>query len=147
MGILVKSDILQHVADEATPRVKTQKSKNRILVIDDESDITLTFEWVLGGEGFEVDSFNDPHQTLSNFCAGVYDVALIDIKMSKMNGFDLYRKLKNIDDNVKYCFITASRAYYDTLKKDYPDLDVDWFIRKPIDTEHLLNEIKSKLHS
>jgi len=63
-----------------------------------------------------------------------------------MNGFDLYRKLKNIDANVKYCFISASRAYYDTLK-DYPGLDIDWFIRKPIDTTQLLNEIKTKLHS
>jgi hypothetical protein len=47
----MKSDILQHVAEAATPHVKTQKSKNRILVIDDESDLTLTFEWILGGGG------------------------------------------------------------------------------------------------
>ena len=67
--------------------------------------------------------------------------------MPKMDGFDLYRKLKNIDDNVKYCFITTYGAYYDTLKKDYPGLDIDWFIRKPTDTEQLVNEIKSKLHS
>jgi DNA-binding response OmpR family regulator len=142
----MKSDILQHVAEAATPHVKTQKSKNRILVIDDESDLTLTFEWILEGEGFEVDSFNDPHSALSNFSAGVYDVALIDVKMPQMNGLDLYRKLKNIDYKVKYCFITASRISYDTLKEDYPDLDVDWFIRKPINTEQLVNEIKSNLH-
>ena len=123
------------------------KSKNKILVIDDEFDITLTFEQILEGEGFEVDSFNDPQLALSNFSPGIYDIALIDIKMPKMDGFDLYKKLKNIDDNVKYCFITAYGVNYYTLKKDYPGLDVDWFIRKPIDTEHLVNEIKSKLHS
>jgi len=66
------------------------KSKNRILVIDDESDITLTFELVLGGEGFEVDSFNDP--------------------MPTMDGLDLYRKLKNIDDNIKLAISTCSFA-------------------------------------
>ena len=123
------------------------KSKNRILVIDDEPDITLTFEQILELEEFEVDSFNDPHTALSNFSAGIYDIALIDFKMPKMDGFELYRKLKNIDDNIKYCFITASGISYDSLKKDYPDLDVDWFIRKPIDTAQLINEIKSKLHS
>jgi DNA-binding response OmpR family regulator len=139
---------LQPTAEEvSSPDVKTTKSKNRILVIDDESDITLTFEWILGGEGFEVDSFNDPHTALSNFEPGIYDVALIDVKMPKMDGFDLYRKLKNIDGNVKFCFLTASRVHYDVLKKDFPDLDIDWFIRKPIDTEQLVNEIKSKLHS
>jgi DNA-binding NtrC family response regulator len=138
---------LQPIAEVSNPDVKTPKSKNRILVIDDESDITLTFEWILGGKEFEVDSFNDPHAALSNFKPGIYDVVLIDVKMPGMDGFDLYRKLKNIDDKVKYCFITASRVYYDALKNDHPDLDVDWFIRKPIDTEQLINEIKSKLHS
>jgi two-component SAPR family response regulator len=143
----MKSDILQHVPEAATPHVKTQKSKNRILVIDDESDLTLTFEWIWGGEGFEVDSFNDPELALSNFSVGVYDVAFIDIKMPQMNGLDLYRKLKNIDDNVKYCFMTAYEVYYDTLKRNYPGLDVGWFMKKPISTEQLVREIKSRLHS
>jgi two-component SAPR family response regulator len=67
--------------------------------------------------------------------------------MSKMDGFDLYRKLKDIDDNVKYCFITAYGGSYNTLKKNYPGLEVDWFIRKPINAEQLIKEIKSKLHS
>ena len=95
------------------------------------------------GEGYEVDSFNDPQTALSNFSPGIYDIALIDVKMPKIDGIDLYRKLKNIDDNVKYCFITAYGVQYDTLKRDYPGLDVDWFIRKPINTEQLVNEIKS----
>ena len=94
----------------------------------------------------KVDSFNDPHIALSNFSPGTYDIALIDIKMPQMNGFDLYRKLKNIDDNVKYCFMTAYGVYYETLKKDYPGLNVGWFIRKPINTEELVKEIKSKLN-
>ena len=139
---------MQPLAEEVSNQdVKTPKSKNRILVIDDESDITLTFELILGGEGFEVDSFNDPYIALSNFRPGIYDIVLIDVKLPQMDGFDLYRKLKNIDENVKYCFITASRVYYDALKKDYLDLDVDWFIRNPIDAEQLVNEIQSKLHS
>ena len=114
---------------------------------DDESDITLTFEWILRGEGCEVDSFNDPQAALSNFSLGIYDIALIDVKMPKMDGIYLYRKLKNIDDNVKYCLITAYGVPYDTLKRDHPDLDVEWFIRKPISIEQLVNEIRSKLHS
>jgi response regulator RpfG family c-di-GMP phosphodiesterase len=67
--------------------------------------------------------------------------------MPQMNGFDLYRKLKNKDDNVKYCFMTAYEVYYETLKKDYPGLNVGWFIKKPISTVDLVKEIKSKLHS
>lgn len=105
-------------------------------MIDDESDITLTFEQILKGEGFEVDSYNDPFTALSNFSAGIYDIVLIDVKMPKMDGFDLYRKLKNIDDDVKYCFLTAYGAYY--LKKNHPGLDDGWFIRKPVNTEQLV---------
>jgi two-component SAPR family response regulator len=100
---------------------------------------------MLEGEGFKIDSFNDPQLALSNFSAGTYDIALIDIKMSKMNGFDLYRKLKNIDDNVRYGLMTAYEVYYETLKKDYPGLNIGWFIRKPISAEQLVKEIKSKL--
>lgn len=119
--------------------------KNRILVVDDEPDITLTFTKVLEAEGFQVDSFDDPHLALSNFSSGTYDIALIDIKMPQMNGFDLYRKLKNVDDNVQYCFMTAYEVYYERLKKDYPGLNVGWFMRKPINSERLLREINSKL--
>jgi two-component SAPR family response regulator len=136
-------------AEETNPHVRTpiSKSKNRILLVDDESDITLTFEEVLKYEGLVIDTFNDPHLALSNFIPDTYDIALIDINMPQMNGFDLYRKLKNIDDNVKYCFMTAYELYYEALKKNYPGLDVGWFISKPISAEHLVREIKSKLYS
>jgi two-component SAPR family response regulator len=133
-------------AEETNSHVRTPKSKNRILLVDDESDITLTFEEILKDEGLIIDSFNDPNLAFSNFSAGIYDIALIDIKMPQMNGFDLYRKLKNIDDNVKYCFMTAYELYYEALKKNYPGLDIGWFIRKPISTEQLVREIKSKLY-
>jgi two-component system response regulator ChvI len=137
-----------HVAEHINPHVRTPilKSKNRILLVDNESDITLTFEEVLKDEGLIIDSFNDPHLALSNFGAGIYDIALIDIKMPQMNGFDLYRKLKDIDDNVQYCFMTAYELYYEELKKNYPGLDVGWFIRKPISVEQLVRQIKSKLY-
>ena len=138
---------MQHLAEESNPHVMIPKSRYRILLVDDESDITLTFEQMLEGEGFKVDSFNDPHIALSNFNAGTYDIALIDIKMPQMNGFDLYKKLKNIDNKVKYCFLTAYGASYETLNKNYLALNVDWFIRKPINTEQLVKEIKSKLNT
>ena len=49
------------------------------------------------------------------------------------------------------CLIDKAKAvlqevYYDTLKKDYPGLNVGWFIKKPISTQQLVKEIKSKLN-
>ncbi len=66
---------------------------NRILVVDDEPDITLSLKLGLEDNGFEVDTYNDPLQVLPNFKADFYDLLLIDIKMPQMDGFELYKKL------------------------------------------------------
>lgn len=110
----------------------TGSRKYRVLIVDDEFDITFSFKQALEDSGFRVDSFNDPESALSHFQAGVYDIALIDIKMPQMNGFDLYRQMRKIDDKIKYCFMKVHEVYYETLKKDYPTLSVGCFIKKPI---------------
>jgi CheY-like chemotaxis protein len=81
--------------------------KTRILLVDDEHDITFGLRIGLENNGFVVDAFNDPQEALSNFKAGLYDLSLIDVKMPKMNGFELYRELEKIDNKAKVCFITA----------------------------------------
>ena len=86
----------------------------RILLVDDEYDISLTFKIGLEESGFVVDSFNDSLLALKSFKAGIYDLLLLDIKMPKMDGFELCRQLKKIDSKVKVCFITA----FDILKGD-----------------------------
>ena len=62
--------------------------------------------------GFEVDAYNDSAIALSNFRADHYDLLLIDIKMPKIDGFELYEKISKIDDKVKVWFITAYEIYY-----------------------------------
>jgi two-component SAPR family response regulator len=69
---------------------------------------------------------------LSNFKAGWYDLLLLAILMPKMNGFELYQQLQNIDNKVKVCFITAYEIYYRTLMDLFPMIEVDCFIAKPI---------------
>ena len=74
------------------------EEKRRILVVDDEPDMTLLFKMALESEGsFIVSTFNDPLIALSNFKAGLYDLIILDIKMPKMDGFDLYQEIKKID--------------------------------------------------
>lgn len=121
------------------------KSGNRILLVDDEFDITYTLKQGLEDKGFKVDSFTDPQEALSDFKAGIYDLALIDIRMPQIDGFELYRKLRRIDDKVKYCFMTAYEVYYQTLRKDYPTLDIGCFIKKPFKLEDLIRELRSQL--
>lgn len=120
-----------------------KSERNRILVVDDESDLTLFYTMSLEYHGFEVESFNDSRKALSNFKPNYYDLAILDIKMPNLDGFELYRKIKEIDPNLKVCFLTASELYYKEFReKEYNALDKDLFIRKPIGNDELIKEIK-----
>jgi DNA-binding response OmpR family regulator len=82
-------------------------SKRKILVVDDDTDITFTLSSILKERGFEVMSFNDPLLALQHFKPRYYDLVILDIKMPDMNGFELYRQIKRKDNRVKVCFLTA----------------------------------------
>ena len=118
--------------------------KKRILLVDDEPDITSSFKVGLEDNGFEVDTFNDAVLALSNFKAGMYDFVLLDVKMPQINGFELYEKIKEIDSKVKGCFITAHEVYYRSLKEIFPDIDYDCYI-KPINIDDLVRHVKGHL--
>jgi DNA-binding response OmpR family regulator len=115
---------------------------NRILVVDNEPDLTQVSRLALEYHGFKVDSFNDPHLALSKYSPGLYDLVILDIKMPNMDGFELYQEIKKIDNNANVCFLTASEQYYEEFrKKEYYALDRNLFIRKPIENEELVKEI------
>jgi hypothetical protein len=60
-----------------------------------------------------------------------------------MDGFELYRKIKEKDPNANACFLTASELYYKVFRsKEYHALDKELFIRKPIENAGLIKEIK-----
>ena len=119
---------------------------NRILVVDDEPDLTQVSTLALEYHGFKVDSFNDPQEALSKFEPGLYDLVILDIKMPKMDGFELYHEIKKKDNNAKICFLTASELYYEEFrKKEYYALDRNMFIRKPIENEELVKEINKMI--
>jgi DNA-binding response OmpR family regulator len=119
--------------------------KKRILLVDDEQDITFALSTGLEDKGFAVDAVNDPQEALSNFKAGLYDLLLIDVKMPKMNGFELYREIEKIDNKAKVCFITAFEVYYKSLRELFPTTKVDCYIKKPITTDDLVQRIKTEL--
>jgi DNA-binding response OmpR family regulator len=121
-------------------------NNNRILVVDDEPDLTKVSTLALEYHGFKVDTFNDPQEALSKFKPGSYDLIILDIKMPKMDGFELYHEIKKKDNNAKVCFLTASELYYEEFRnKEYRALDRNLFIRKPIDNEDLVKEINKML--
>ena len=90
---------------------------------DDEPDITFVLKKVLQENGFAfVDTFNDPMDVISIYKQQeMYNLFLIiDIVMPKMDGFELYEKIKEIDDGIKACFITAYDIYFEALREIFP---------------------------
>ena len=90
-------------------------------------------------------TFNDPKEALSNFKIGVYDPILLDIKMPKINDFELYEKIRKEDNKIQVCFITAFEVYSKSLKELFPNIKADLFITKPISARALANTIKGEL--
>jgi DNA-binding response OmpR family regulator len=129
---------------------KQYRAITRILIIDDESDITLAFRKALRDKGFEqVDTVNDPILALKNFKAGSYDLLIIDIVMPEMDGFSLYEEVRKIDTKVNVCFITAFEVNYQALRAVFPAAtttdDIGCFIRKPVDIDDLVKRINAEI--
>ena len=106
--------------------------------VGSQKNITFTLGKGLEQGGYDLQVFNDPLVALSNFKPNIYDLLILDIKMSNMTGFELYRKLKEIDSKVKVCFITAFETYYEKFKQEFLPLEeIKGFIRKPIQNRRL----------
>jgi DNA-binding response OmpR family regulator len=117
--------------------------KGRILLVDDDVDITHSFSLALQKDGFIVDTYNDPLIALGDFKADLYDLVLLDIKLPKMDGFELYDKIREIDRRVKVCFISGYQMNYLALREQ--GLQIDCFISKPVKIEDLLRRINAEL--
>jgi DNA-binding response OmpR family regulator len=133
---------------ESNQPVHKNKRIKRILVVDDEYDIGLTIKVVLEENGFRVlswrDSFCHASHALDNFMTSIYDLVILDVIMQGMSGFSLYSEIRKLDDKVPICFLTAAdELYYETLKKCHPDISESCIIRKPVDNDSLIRQIKS----
>lgn len=114
----------------------------RILIVDDEPDLTSAMKIGLSGEEYLVDVANDPQEVLKNYSPNSYDLLILDIRMPKMDGFQLFKEIRKIDRKVKVCYLTAFEVYYEEFKKAFPDVDISHFIRKPISMSDLVLQIR-----
>lgn len=124
----------------------------RILIVDDDPDITLTFKTGIESANkdsqkpkFEVHVFNDPLEALSNFKSDFYDLLLVDITMPNMTGFELAEKILEEDANVKVCFISARDLNIEALREVYPTITTGSFISKPVQMDELVRRVNSEL--
>jgi DNA-binding response OmpR family regulator len=138
---------------EQLKKEKLSPNVKRILVVDDDPDITLTFKKGLEEENetsgnkvvLQVFSYNDSLVALSKFKPDFYDLLLIDINLPKMNGFDFCMKVLEMDINPRVCFMSSGLINQEALKEQYPSLSIGCFIKEPVTIENLVRRIKSEL--
>jgi CheY-like chemotaxis protein len=126
-----------------------QRFWKRILIVDDEADVTVTFKAVIEesndnndvNKKIEVYTSNDPVEALSEFKPNFYDLLLVDINMPDMNGFELSEKILAIDINVKVCYMSSAEINPEALREIYPALSLGCFIRKPVSIDYLVDRI------
>jgi CheY-like chemotaxis protein len=154
-------------------RCYTDAATKRILIVNYDDDVNFALKIVLEEERqgdernyFQVDSLNNPISALKNFKNGSYDLLIIGVVMPQMNGFELAREIRKIDDKVKICFLMAgvapSKVRFDTASGQREGYQVpskvrfdtasgqregyqDKFIRLPIENKDLIEQIDNVL--
>ena len=140
--LITKRIIKSSVLDE-------QQQRPNIMIVDDESDALLTYETFLASESYHVDAFTDPQEALKCFAAkkpSYYDLIVMDIRMPRLNGLQLYYRLKAINPNVKILFLSALDASGELISI-LPGVSHNDIIRKPVDEEHFVSAIRRVLGS
>ena len=123
----------------------TNNKVKKILLVDDEPDVLYTIKNILEDNGFQVDTYNDPIISLKSYTSNYYNLVILDIKMPRMDGFELYTKIREKDPKVIICFFTATAMFTEEIKKALlalgKTINEDYFIQKPIRIEVLIKKI------
>jgi CheY-like chemotaxis protein/class 3 adenylate cyclase len=120
-----------------------------ILVVDDEPDTAFTYKSILSAEGYNVQVFTDPREALKHFVqlsdpSTYYQLVLLDIRMPRLNGLQLFNKIKAITPNTKVMFVSALDVA-EEVSSIFPDMKRNHIIKKPVDREHFISKINSML--
>ena len=120
------------------------RERRSILLVDDEQDIVNSVKRWLQTDGFKVYGFTNPLQALEYFQnnSGDIDLVLSDIRMQKMNGYELVKRIKAIRPETRVVFMTALE-FNEDMSKILPPIKIDGFMLKPGSLENLVNTIES----
>jgi two-component system, OmpR family, response regulator ChvI len=120
-------------------RDQTAISRKRVLLVDDEPDICMIYQMVLEDAGYECISYTDPVKALQEFRPNYYDLIILDIILPVLNGFDLCKKIIELDRTVRIIFITAAKEYYEQFRTQcFPELGKINYIQKPVGNDELV---------
>lgn len=95
--------------------------------------------------GYAAEGYTEPMRALKEFKPKRFDLAILDIRMPRLNGFELYSILKNRDPELRTIFLTAYEIYKEEFDKLYGKSQFERFLQKPITAQDLIRHIESSL--
>src|SRR5918992_1381645 len=126
-----------------------QRYSTAIMIVDDEPDTLLTYEWFLSDEGYNVEAFTDPQEALKRFvqfeASSYYQLVLLDIRMPRLNGLQLFNTIKAISPATKIMFVSALDIA-EELTSMLPDIKYEDIIKKPVEREYFISKINTMLN-
>jgi CheY-like chemotaxis protein len=133
---------------EKVSLIRNSGSPGKILLVDGDSDILWTYKALLEVEGYQVDTFSNSEDALKQFSQSdpsYYDLVLLDIRMPRLNGLQLFYRMKSIDMNTKVIFVSALDVAKELLII-LPGIKIDkHIIKKPIGREPFLERINAMM--
>jgi CheY-like chemotaxis protein/class 3 adenylate cyclase len=138
-----------HQNQQKEQPIEMQKHSARIMVVDDEEDTLFTYECFLSAEGYNVRAFTDPQEALNHFAqlsdpSSHYKLALLDIRMPRLNGLQLFYRIKKLSPRIKVVFCSALDVA-EELTSILPDIKYDDIIKKPVEREYFITKVNSTL--
>jgi CheY-like chemotaxis protein len=126
-----------------------EKEKRRILIIDDDLDNLQLSKDVLQFNGFETYDFIDPRLALDTFKQSPqsYDLVLMDIKMQEMDGYFLYKEIKQTNPDAKVLVFTGMILDVNEFKKICPSFEEKQLIQKPVRISSLVKTVNEAMTS
>jgi DNA-binding response OmpR family regulator len=127
--------------------VNGDSSKRRILLVDDEQDIVYVIILALERAGFAVDGYADPQKALANFQPGHYSLALLDIRMPGISGFQLAKELRKIDPKIAVSYLTALDIVDEEYQQVFPNEKPASLVKKPSALTNLIRVVEKQLEA
>src|ERR687896_598257 len=128
-----------------------QKCSANIMVVDDELDILHTYKYILSAEGYNVEAFTDPHDALMHFVqlpdpSSDYQLVLLDIRMPRLNGLQLFYKIKTLSPKIKVMFCSALDVAEEVVSI-LPGISYHHIFKKPMRREDFISKINAVINN
>ncbi|UWP89338.1 response regulator transcription factor [Aliiroseovarius crassostreae] len=116
---------------------------SRIALVDDDRNILTSVSITLEAEGFEVETYNDGQSALDAFTKRMPDMAVLDIKMPRMDGMDLLQRLRQKTSTLPVIFLTSKDDEIDEVLG--LRMGADDYVTKPFSQRLLVERIRALL--